>query len=74
MSFSTKKDINKSFDNSKVPSITHLTLGSLKAFKSALSPRIRPRAPSIIDLPDPVSPVITLNPFKKSISNSSINA
>ena len=44
------------------------------ALKSALSPNMRPRAEIKIDFPAPVSPVIAVKPFFKSMDNSSIRA
>ena len=40
----------------------------------ALFPKTNPNAPSKIDFPAPVSPVITENRFEKSVSRDSINA
>ena len=42
--------------------------------KSDRSPKIKFKAFNKIDFPDPVSPVITVNPLLKSIFASSIKA
>ena len=55
--------------NSKIPSIKHFLEASLQTLLSARSPKIRPRAPMIILLPAPVSPVITESWLDKSILN-----
>ena len=43
------------------------------ALKSALSPNMRPIAEIKIDFPAPVSPVIAVKPFLKSIDNSQMH-
>ena len=45
-----------------------------KDVKSALLPKTNPKAPSKMDLPAPVSPVIVENPLEKSMDNFSIKA
>jgi hypothetical protein len=51
------------FDISKWASIIHFSSLFFKEVKSALFPKL-PKAPNIIDLPAPVSPVIIENPLK----------
>ncbi len=55
-------------------SITHFLLVFFKVEESALFPKTNPRAPSKIDLPAPVSPVIIDRPEEKSMCNSLIKA
>jgi hypothetical protein len=42
---------------------------SFRDDKSALLPKIKPKAPKSIDFPAPVSPVIIDNPEEKSMDN-----
>jgi hypothetical protein len=46
----------------------------LSEVRSALFPKTNPKAPSNIDFPAPVSPVIIEKPSEKSIPNLSIKA
>ena len=55
-------------------SITHFLLVFFNVEESALFPKTKPRAPSKIDLPAPVSPVIIDRPEEKSMCNSLIKA
>ena len=54
--------------------MTHFSSLFFNDVRSALFPKTKPIAPSIIDLPAPVSPVIIENPFEKSIESFSIRA
>jgi len=55
-------------------STTQLRVLSLKTEASALLPRIRESAPSRMDFPAPVSPVIIIRPSGKVISREDIRA
>jgi hypothetical protein len=57
----------------KTPSTIDFLDGS-NGFEGDLAPLRSCMAPSIIDFPDPVSPVITENPLEKSIERSLIRA
>ena len=59
---------------SKYASITHFFVESFKIFKSARLPSTNERAPRMIDLPAPVSPVIDVIPLLKLTSILSIIA
>ena len=72
-SFSSKK-IFKDSEILNSASTTLFVEKSEMLLESALSPKISLKAPKIIDLPAPVSPVITCKPFLKLISSWSINA
>jgi hypothetical protein len=54
------------FEISKWASNTFLFI--FKEVKSALFPKTSPKAPNIIDLPAPVSPVIIENPFENLLN------
>ena len=58
----------------KIPSTIHFEFGSLRILLVDLAPIKSSIAPKIIDLPAPVSPVITVNSFLKSITVLVINA
>ena len=54
----------------KTPSTMHFFSLFTNADESALSPRINPNAPTIMDLPAPVSPVMTFTSLRKFNINS----
>ena len=58
---------------SKTPSIMHFLDLSRLTERSALLPRINEIPPTNIDLPAPVSPVITVKPLLKETERSSIS-
>ena len=55
-------------------STMHLLAPLRIAFTSALCPRSNPIAPSMMDFPAPVSPVMTEKPGSNAISSLSISA
>ena len=54
--------------------MTHFSSLFLREVKSARFPKTNPKAPNKIDLPAPVSPVITEKPSLNFTDNFSINA
>ena len=72
-SFSSKKILKFSVIINSA-STTLLVSALWMDFTSALSPKIKRKAPRIIDFPAPVSPVITCKPLFKVISSESMSA
>ena len=63
-----------SFSSLNEASTIHFLFLIFKELWSALLPNNSDKAPSIIDFPEPVSPVMILRPLEKLTSKSSINA
>ena len=74
ISFSSKKPCMPSALTSNAASTTHFAAPVLTARASARPPSSMPSAPSMILLPAPVSPVITVKPGSTLMSSRSIRA
>ena len=68
-----KKSFRSFVKTSKLPSMMHFLLPARITLLFDLLPKSSCNAPTTIDLPAPVSPVMTLKPRLNSIFNSAIN-